>query len=217
MDGEDKIVYVVKETGETFSNKAKALEAMRNSYGRRLLQAGYGPQVGDVRINFHEVACRTVSVLAAQRGNELVPWKSYQGESYTIAMVESGSQSAEEMISGAQSSNTIWTWVKRIVGWLLCFMGFSMLTSIISTTADITLNWIPFLGPIATSIIDLGLTIANLILSISLSIVVAAIAWIFYRPLLGATLLAGALGLLYLSSKAGEQKKAQGGGKTLSD
>lgn len=120
-------------------------------------------------------------------------------QGYTVEMVELGRRSAEDMVTGAQSANNIWTWVKRVVsapcvcssrccsglltalcavqlGFILCYFGFSMLTSIISTTADITLNWIPFLGPAATSIIDLGLCIANLILSISLSVIVAAVS-----------------------------------------
>jgi len=210
IDGEDKIMYVVKRTGETFSSMRSAEESLhRSGHGRRLLSVG-SPGVGDVRVSFTEVACRTVSVLAAQRGSELAPWKSSQGEGYNVGILVSGSQSPEEMLNNAQSANDIWTWVKRAVGWLLTFIGFKMMTSIISVSADITLNWIPFLGPMATSIIDLGVFIADLVLSVSLSFLVAAVAWVFYRPVLGCTMLAGALGLLYLSSKAGEQKKAAG-------
>lgn len=209
MDGEDRIVYVVKHSGESFSSKEKALKALQRAPARRLLRSPStgSPRIGDVRVSFSEVACRTVSVMAKQSGFTLTPWHSSQGEGYTVEMVELGSRSAEEMVSGAQSANNIWTWVKRVFGFILCYAGFSMLTSIISTTADITLNWIPFLGPAATSIIDLGLCIANLILSISLSVIVAAVAWVFYRPVLGLTMLACAGGLLYLSSKAGEKTK----------
>jgi len=212
MDGEDRILYTVKHTGETFTNRQRALDAAQHAIAaasrepaRRLLSVR-NPEVGDVRVSFSEVRCRVVSVLARQSGYDLVPWKSAQGQGYDIAMVQTGSESPEDMISGAQSSNDIWTWVKRIFGWLLCFFGFHMFTSIISTTADITLNWIPFLGPLATSIINLGLCIANFVLSISLSFVVAAIAWVFYRPVLGITMLACSAALLFVASKAGDQK-----------
>merc|ERR1711934_105699 len=204
IDGEDRILYTVKATGETFSSKQKALEAARNTPARRLLNVG-GTQIGDVRVSFTEVPCKTVSVLAKQADSQLVSWPSNQGSGYDIAILVPGKISAGDMISGAQTENTIWTWVKRAFGWLLNFIGFSMLTSIISTTADITLNWIPFLGPMATSIIDLGLFIANFVLSLTLSVITAAVAWVFYRPLLGCTMLAGACGLMYLTSKVGEQ------------
>ena len=108
------------------------------------------------------------------------------------------------MISGAQDSNNIWTWVKRVFGFILCFIGYSMLTSIITTTADITLNWIPILGGLATSLINLGVFIANLILATCTSVVVAAVAWVFYRPVLGVTMLVGAAGLMYMGAKAGD-------------
>jgi len=84
--------------------------------------------------------------MAAQRGSELVSWKSAQGDGYDIAILSDGEENAESMISGAQSANDVWTWIKRVFGWVLCFAGFSMITSIITTTADITLNWIPLLG-----------------------------------------------------------------------
>lgn len=98
-----------------------------------------------------------------------------------------------------------------------------MITSIITTTvhctpslttltltltleqADITLNWIPYLGPFATSIINLGVFIANFVLGTATATITAAIAWIFYRPLLGFSLLAGAIGLLIFANKAGEK------------
>ena len=117
--------------------------------------------------------------------------------------------------------------MKRVFGWILCFAGFSMITSIITTTADITLNWIPLLGGLATSLINLGVTahsqpltpisavpeptpncevfIANFVLATATATITAAVAWVWYRPVLGATLLAGAVGLLYVANKAGEK------------
>jgi hypothetical protein len=215
LDGQDRIMYTVKQTGEQFSRKEQALEAARQALAaarqapaRRLLRSG-GARIGDIRVSFTEVACRTVSVLAKQSATELIPWQGNQGSGYTVAVVVSGQESAESMIDAEQSSNNIWTWVKRLVGWLLCLVGFGMLTSIITATADITLNWIPFLGPMATTIIEWSVSIANFVLATFLSIVVAAVAWIFYRPVLGVTLLAIACGLMYLTSKAGEQNKAK--------
>jgi len=206
IDGEDKIMYTVKATGETFSDRQKALQAAASTVSRQLLDVGGGTQIGDVRVTFTEVKCTTVSVLGKQAGETLTSWPSAQGSGYDVALLSTGQVSAEDMISSAQSTNTIMTWVKRAVGWLLNLIGIGMITQIVTTTADITLNWIPFLGPMATSIINLGVSIANFILSLTLSVIVAAIAWVFYRPVLGISMLFGACGLFYVSSQAGNHK-----------
>jgi len=65
-------------------------------------------------------------------------------------------------------------------------------------------------GGLATSLINLGVFIANFVLATATATITAAIAWIYYRPVLGCTLLAGALGLLYLANKAGEKKGPSG-------
>jgi hypothetical protein len=167
---------------------------------------GGGNQIGDVRVSFSEVSCRTVSVLAAVRDTDLVAWPSKQGEGYEVAIVEEGHKTATEMISGAQSANSIWTWVKRAGGFLLNLIGFSMITSIITTTAEVTLDWIPFLGPMVSGLVNLGVSIANFLLASTLSVITAAIAWVFYRPVLGITMLVSSIGLLYVSSAAGGAK-----------
>lgn len=79
---QDRIVYVLKHTGESFSSKEKALKALQRAPARRLLRSPRtgSPQIGDVRVSFSEVACRTVSVMAKQSGFTLTPWHSSQGE-----------------------------------------------------------------------------------------------------------------------------------------
>ena len=149
--------------------------------------------VGDVEVSFTEVECGVVSVVAKQQGNELVPWASSEGAGYDVGILTTGTVSASDMISGAQTSNTIWTWILRIIGLLMNAIGFSILTSLIGVLADLTFNWIPFVGPMAVSIIDLGLSIANLIFALTLSFFVAALAWIFYRPIFGISMLIGAI------------------------
>jgi hypothetical protein len=211
VDGVERTMYVVKATGETFSSKDLAMEAAKKAPpppAARKQRNNPGntkePQIGDARVTFSEVPCTTVSVLARlQSNNVLSPWPSQQGPGYDIGMVTEGQVTAEEMITRAQSTNVMMTWLKRLAGWFLCFIGYSMITSIITTTADITLNWIPLLGPMTTSIISLGVSIANFILATCTSLPVAAAAWVFYRPILGITMLVGSLGLFYAASQAG--------------
>jgi len=78
-----------------------------------------------------------------------------------------------------------------------------MVTSIISTAADISLNWVPFLGPMTVSIISLGVTIANFILACTTSFLVAGLSWVVYRPFWGCVMLAGSAGIFYFAAQSG--------------
>ena len=211
IDGEERTMFMVN--GESYSTRSKALQAAQElapQQSTRNLSRDQ-PQIGDVRVMFQETRCQLVSVLAKLSSNGMLTnWRSQQGSGYDVALLHYGDVSAQDMIGSAQANNSARTWMLRLCGWLLHFIGFSMVTSIVTTTADVTLNWIPFLGPMATSIINLGVGIANFILANCVTMLVASIAWVVYRPVLGATLLVGSLGLFYATSQIG---KAKGGGK----
>ncbi|CAB9525166.1 Transmembrane protein 43 [Seminavis robusta] len=204
IDGEERTMFLVKATGESYSTRQKALAAVERSLSTDT------PEIGDVRVTFTEVPCALVSVLAKISGssssNILTQWQSQQGSGYEVAELAYGAVSANEMIGSAQSANSERTWMCRIGGWILNLVGFSMIIQIVTTTADITLNWIPLLGPMATSVINLGVSVAHLILANCTTLLVASIAWIFYRPMLGLSLLAGSLGLFYTASQMGKAK-----------
>ena len=195
---------------------AQGLAPARSQSGRQLAK-GNEDEIGDVKITFSEVPCTTVSVLAklSESGDGLVPWHSKQGSGYEVAQLTYGTQSAAEMIQDAQQNNSIKTWMLRFIGWLLNFIGFNMITSIVSTTASITLNWIPFLGPMASSIINLGVGVANFILANCTTLIVASISWVFYRPVLGVSLLVGSIGLFFTASQAGRAKGSPSGMKEI--
>jgi hypothetical protein len=82
-----------------------------------------------------------------------------------------------------------------------------MITQIVSTAGDITLSWIPFLGPMGMSVINLGLSVANIVLATITAIPVVAIAWIFHRPMVGVTLMLGSLATFHAASQAGHLRK----------
>jgi len=223
MDGEEKVLYVVKATGDAYSTKQRALEAAGTSeessaamahHQQQQLQNSNNynqPEIGDVRVTFRETKCTTVSVLAKlTAGGMLAKWQSRQGPGYDVGIVTVGTVSAHEMITAAQAANTSQTWLFRGGGWFLNVLGFSLITQIVATTADITLNWIPLFGPMANSIIGLGVTMANLILGSCLTTTVASIAWVVYRPVLGISMLVGSLGLFVTASRLGGGANATG-------
>lgn len=147
------------------------------------------PQVGDLRIKFEYAGlsgdsmmgdAETVSIVARQMGNELKSYTTVAGDS--LELLYPGALSAKAMFAQEHAQNTMVTWALRFLGWLLMFVGFGCLTSIITTLVD----WVP----IIRNLVAAGVMVMNLSFSISLSLTVIAIGWIRYRPLLGLTILA---------------------------
>ena len=212
-DEEDTILYKIVDTGELFHTKKEAIKkvAMLQQNSSTILKPttnqhkiiGAEPQIGDVRVRFSEVKCKPATVVGKLSGHNIVEWQSNQGEGYDVALFQYGTFHAKDLVENAQSKNTFLSWALRGGGFLLSYIGFSMTTSIISATANLTLDWIPFLGPMATTIINVGLTFANFILASSLSLLVASVSWLFYRPLIGTPLLMGSVGIFYMASQLG--------------
>eukprot|EP00003_Mantamonas_plastica_P005716 TRINITY_DN14663_c0_g2_i3.p1 TRINITY_DN14663_c0_g2~~TRINITY_DN14663_c0_g2_i3.p1 ORF type:complete len:318 (+),score=107.15 TRINITY_DN14663_c0_g2_i3:25-954(+) len=102
-----------------------------------------------------------------------------------LSMVHKGSMTAKQMFDAALSSNNTFTWILRFVGWLLMYIGMSMMTQIIHTLVD----WVP----IVRTLVSYGVSMVNFVLSFSLSLVTIALAWIRFRPTLATIMLAIAI------------------------
>lgn len=158
------------------------------------------PAIGDLRVT-HEVALPgSVSVIAKQKGETFEPFLAKAGG--TIEMLNSGAVSAESMFAAAHASNKMLTWVLRLVGTVVMFIGFSLLFRPLSVLADV----VPFIG----NIVGVGTGIVALLLSVPLSLLVISVAWIFYRPLIGIPLaIVAVAGFVLLIRKLMAQKKSQ--------
>ena len=42
---------------------------------------------------------------------------------YTVDLLETGTKTKEEMFQNAENANTMMTWILRVVGWLMMYMG----------------------------------------------------------------------------------------------
>ncbi len=157
------------------------------------------PQVGDVRISFQVVKPAAVSLVGVQTGHTFAPYKAQAGD--TILLVEEGTHTSAEMFQAAQSRNTVLTWIVRAGGFLMMFIGLLAIFKPISVFADV----VPLFG----TMLGAGLGVFSFLLAFALSILTIAIAWIFYRPLLGIALLALALGGLFWLVSLGRKKKRQ--------
>ena len=153
------------------------------------------PQLGDLRIQFEVVEPTIVSVLTGQKGSDLNPFKTSNGEPIEKLVV--GSSSGGEMIEGLKRQNSFFAWMLRIAGWVIASVGFGLIAGPLSAMASI----VPIFGRLTGSITFF----VSVVLGALLSIIVIAIAWFAVRPLLASVVLILAAAAIYF---LGRRKKS---------
>lgn len=156
------------------------------------------PSIGDVRVTFFETPAAEVSILAKVNGDTFVPFRASNGN--TFSRLSMGVQDMNSMFDAAKSSNATMAWILRGLGVVLCIAGFGMIFAPLKVLADV----IPLLG----SIVGAGTGLVAGLLGSAWSLVIIAIAWIRFRPVLGFCLLGAALALVILLFIKGRMKKA---------
>jgi hypothetical protein len=154
------------------------------------------PEVGDLKVAFSVVHPQVVSILAQQTGNALSGYQTKAGG--VIEQVRLGTESAAAMFQAAREANSLLTWILRAAGILLLFIGFILIFKPLSVLADV----VPFIG----SLVSMGMGALAFGLALSFSLLTIAIAWIAYRPVLGAGLLAVALAAFVWAVKGKKPK-----------
>jgi hypothetical protein len=94
----------------------------------------------------------------------------------------------------------MWLWALRLVGLLLIISGLKGIFGILVTILKV----VPFLS----SILSFGINIICSVVGFVWALLVAAIAWIFYRPVIGIALLAIAGAVIFFFWKKGKDKNA---------
>jgi hypothetical protein len=150
------------------------------------------PQIGDVRIKFSVVEQGPVSLVAAQNGDTFAEYQTKAGG--TIAMIVSGNVPAQQMFEDAISTNTLITWLVRLGGFILLWIGFGLLFAPLSVLADI----VPLFG----DLVGAATGLIAFLLALAVALTVIAIAWVFFRPLLGIALLVAAVAALVFGFRA---------------
>ncbi len=157
------------------------------------------PSVGDIRITFDAVNPGPVSLVAAQQGQSFGAYTTKAGGD--ISLLQTGHHSAAGMFKTAHFHNRLLTWGIRAGGLLLMFIGLAMLLKPLSVFADV----IPFVG----NLIEAGTGVIAFVLALFFGLMVVGVAWIFYRPALGLSLMgAGAALVIGLILKRKGHRKA---------
>ncbi len=156
------------------------------------------PRTGDMRVVFEVIYPHDISLVAKQKGDTFVSYIAKTKKKVDLLM--DGVRDVSEMFEAARSANATFTWIIRIVGFFAMFFGLSMVLKPLSVLADV----LPILG----DIVEIGTGIVAGIVAFVCALVTIAIAWIFYRPVLGIVLLAIAGAGLFLLWKKKQAKKS---------
>lgn len=157
------------------------------------------PEIGDVRITFEKTVPAKVTVVSQVEGNTFKPFVAKNKKKFqTLRM---GKKTIDEIFEEENESNSMWTWILRIVGTLLVISGIKSLFSFVETLLKV----VPFLS----SLFAFGVGIIATIIGIVYSLIVIALAWIFYRPVLGIILLLIAGFLVWVFAFNGKKKLAE--------
>jgi len=187
------------EASATESLSPELKERMKVADGRYYMGADPKvPALGDVRISYQVVKPATVSLAAVQTGDTFAAYQAKAGDS--ILLVQTGAHTAAEMFQKAQDENAIMTWILRVVGFIVMFLGIFMVFRPIAVFADVVPLFGTFLGA--------GIGVFAFLGAAGLSFLTIAIAWVFVRPVLGISMLVIAIGALFYLLKLGQKKKA---------
>ena len=163
------------------------------------------PEIGDVRISFVYNDSTDVSILAVQIGDTFTEYTSSVGKKESRIM--DGIHTGKDMINVIKKENNLIKWIIRAAGTLFIILGFATILKPISTIT----GYVPILGSIVSGVVG----IVSFILGVCLSLVVIAIAWIRFRPILGICLLAAVVALFILLKKVLKKKKENAPSETV--
>ena len=154
------------------------------------------PQVGDVRVTFEKVVPAKVTVMAVVDGDTFKKFKAKNGQRREWLVM--GQKSGDEIIEADKEANNTWLWILRVVGIMMVIGGLKGIFGFIETILKV----VPFIA----GIFGWGVGLVCTVLGIVWSLIVIALAWLFYRPLLGISLLVIAGFLIWVFAFKGKDK-----------
>ena len=154
------------------------------------------PEVGDVRVTFEKIVPAKVTVMAVVDGDTFKPFKAKNGKRFQTLVM--GQKSGDEIIDAAKESNNMMLWFFRIIGIVMVISGLKGIFAFLETILKVV--------PFVANIIGWGVGVVCTVIGIAWSLIIIAIAWLFYRPLLGISLLVVAGFLIWVFAFKGKDK-----------
>ena len=154
------------------------------------------PAVGDVKVTFEKIMPAKVTLIAKANGNTFEPYKAKNG--YTFQTLVMGEKDAAEIYEDEHQTNSIMLWAFRIIGILMVVGGLKGIFGFLETLLKVV--------PFVANILGWGVGVICTVVGVVWSLIVIAVAWLFYRPLLGIILLVVAGVLIWIFAFKGKDK-----------
>ena len=154
------------------------------------------PEVGDVRVTFEKIVPAKVTVMAVVDGDSFKPYKAKNGKRFQTLVM--GKKTGDEIIDAEKEANNMWLWALRILGVMLVIAGLKGIFGFLETILKV----VPFIA----NIFGWGVGVVCTVIGVVWSLIVIALAWLFYRPLLGIALLVLAGFLVWVFAFKGKDK-----------
>lgn len=136
------------------------------------------PSVGDVRISYRYVPDTPVTVVARQIQGTFEPYVTSTG---SVDLLSMGTVSSDTLFGQAEETNAIVKWGLRVLGLVLLIVGLQMVLNPLVVIGDV----VPLIG----GIISLGVGLVSVVLGLAIGLIVIAVAWFVYRPILSMILI----------------------------
>jgi hypothetical protein len=141
--------------------------------------------------------------MAVVDGDTFKPFKAKNGKRFQTLVM--GAKSGDEIIEAEKEANNMILWFLRILGCLMVIGGLKGIFGFIETILKV----VPFIA----GIFGWGVGLVCTIIGVAWSLIVIAIAWLFYRPLLGISLLVLTGLLIWVFAIKGKDKLKESAAK----
>jgi len=160
------------------------------------------PCVGDIRIIYNAYTARTGSFLGSQNGNQIAGYANKAiGTKRIGPFVQEGSVTATTFLDQKAASDKALLIGMRILGFFMLWLGAYLVCGPLVLAPDL----IPCIGPLIGDFVGGIVCIATFIVAGIQALFVIALAWIFYRPIIGVPLLVSSVllcaGLAFFQQK----------------
>ena len=154
-------------------------------------------QIGDVRVSFKYLDAKNISILGVQSGKNITNYISKNGRKVMYA--KAGVHTGEELCKIMSDNNKKITWLIRLIGFILLVGAFGSLFA----PLRLLTGRIPILGDVVGSISGLF----AFLVGGALSVIVIAIAWLRFRPLISIIAIVVVVGVVILFIKLKKNKQ----------
>lgn len=153
------------------------------------------PELGDLLITYDVVYPKTITVLGEKYQDTLVAYETNHG---MLAEVSYGLKNKNALINEKADLNKSKTWAIRVAGIIGLMIAIGMIMSPIKNSV----SKIPLIG----KLLGAGLLLASVVIGGASGLIIIAIGWLFYKPLIATSVIGVLIAGLLLINKRQEKQ-----------